>query len=156
MSRLRLRGVEVWKAYQDVVTNRQRVETMRCDKSTYPCPIYYVHDDPIEAVEAGVVDPILDKLIVEYVESRTLEARATNLKDQAAKDIRAHMQATGREEWKSPSGVLLSCRRGTRSVYEWDKIRADWPGLDPELYKSTIPTKEAVVRVTAPAPEKES
>jgi hypothetical protein len=156
MSRLRLRGVEVWKAYQDVVTNRQRVETMRCDKSTYPCPIYYVHDDPIEAVEAGVVDPVLDKLIVEYVESRTLEARAANLKDQAAKDIRIHMQATGREEWKSPSGVLLSCRRGSRSVYEWDKIRADWPGLDPELYKSTIPTKEAVVRVTAPAPEKES
>jgi hypothetical protein len=158
MARIRLRGIEVWKAYQDVVTNRQRIETMQCDKSTYPCPIYYVHDN-IETTPAPtpvVADPILEKLIHEYVEARTLEAQAANIKDQAAKDIRIHMQAMGRDEWKSPTGYSLSCRRGSRSVYEWDKIRTDWPGLDPDLYKSTIPTKEAVVRVTAPVPEKES
>jgi hypothetical protein len=148
---MRHRAIELWKAYQDVATNRQRIETMQCDKSTYPCPIYYVHDSAGSQAPADTVDdPVLDKLIVDYVEARTLEANAANLKDQAAKDIRARMAAEGREAWKSSTGFSVSCRRGTRSVYEWDKIKADWPGLDPDLYKSAIPTKEAVVRVTAP------
>jgi hypothetical protein len=156
MSRIRMRAIEVYKAWQKVRSDLAAIERMMCDRTTYPCPLYYIHESREEKKAAKVKaqgpkeDTTLELLMRRYLSAQQAEAAATNLKRSLANEIRAYCERLGRSSWVAADGTSLSCKPGSRTIVTWSRIREDFPALDPDEYKETVPTNEAVVRVTAP------
>jgi hypothetical protein len=156
LARIRSRAMEVYKAWQKVRTGEVALEEMLCDRTTYPCPLYYIHETKQEKKAKQVTkqgpkeDVTLELLMRRYLSAQQDEARLTNLKRSLANEIRAHCERSGKTSWVAADGTSLSCKPGNRTIVTWSKLRDDWPGLDPDAYKIVVPTSDAVVRVTAP------
>ena len=136
------RAMEFYKAVTDAEAN---VSTMTCDRTMFPCPVFYLHE---ETARVEVEDVVLKGLLVDYKTAQQQESAAKARKDEIGLEIADRMQVIGEEELEV-LGWKATARVGNSSAVDWATIES-LTGRKKADFTTVKPNSKATVTVTPP------
>jgi hypothetical protein len=108
-----------------------------CDKSDYPCPFYYMHEDTPTQYETWSHEEQLDEMAQAmelYLQHAALERAAKKDKDEARKDIDRLLNG---QTAAQSNRFVVEYLQNNRTFIDEAKLLA--AGIDVEQYKTTVP-----------------
>lgn len=110
---------------------RKGILPEKCDKTNFPCPYFFLHEDPEVVAREVVVENELEQAIMEYEMARARESVAKEDKDNA-RDLIVEL-LSGREEVATPTHKIKYTMT-TRNTFDKKSFEAEHPDIPIDVF----------------------